>query len=178
MSRRAGYTVPHRVVFIDQQLDTAGDGTGNDNITADYSGTPQDFFIQQTGPYPFVISRVIIYLEDGGSFDTSGFANLGSPLPNGLQLLWTDANDVPIKDVSGNFQRNGDYARAAYDADVKTWGSGPQILVARLSFNRFTPDGLVLENGEKLKITAQDNFSGIIEHKYRVQGYIDREVPF
>ena len=160
-------------------LTTTGDGvTGDSEMTGDYSGAPAEFYLQ--GPtrdeseYGAVISRVLIYVEDSGAFDAAKYGN-GVTLTNGITLEHRTSDDVLISSFTPNpVKSNGDWASLAFDAQVQSWGTGNEFLTVRYTFAKFSggdDPGLLLDDGEKLVCTVNDDLSGLVAHRITAQGH-------
>ena len=160
--------------LISQYLDTNGDGTGTTNANGDYSSALDEFYIEPASDETYLIARIIISVEDTAGMTAEEYGNLGSALTNGVEIqerdgtgVVTDFTDgVPIK---ANFQ----WGALCYDVDIKSWGTTPtnELLVARYSFNKFG-DGVTVtgELGERLTVRLNDDFTGLISHRFMVQG--------
>ena len=162
-------------LLLSRYLDTDGDGTGTKNAIGDYS-TPEDFFIQPPAGVYYRINRILISIEDGVSFKAGLYGGLAA-LSVGITLKIKDASGtlvdftdaVPVK-------TNGQWARLAYDVDLKSWSASPteELLSVRLTFSKFGQairlDG---DKGEKLVMTLSDNMTGLISHYFKVQGYVE-----
>ena len=68
---------------------------------------------------------------------------------------------------------NAEWGALCYDAELKSWGAGNELLVVRFTFkkggavvrlvaDRPTPDRLV--------VTVNDNLSGLLTHRFMVHG--------
>ena len=65
---------------------------------------------------------------------------------------------------------NGNLGRICYDVDIKGWGTGNEVLLARFTFEKCGYP-LILEPGEKLVINLSDDCSGLVDHYFLIQGY-------
>jgi len=156
-----------------QYLDDAGDGTGNIQVTGDYSVTPAQFYCQPPANEIIIVHRVIVMIEDTSGFAARDYGNIADGLTNGIELK-TYRDSVEINDLTGGapIQTNGEWARVCYDVDLKTWGPGNEILVVRWSFDKSgIPVTLVGAKNESISIDVNDDMTGLIEHTFMVQGY-------
>ncbi len=164
--------------LISRFLDQNGDGTGNSNMgAADYTG--ERFFIAPAAGQIFVINRIIISLEDETGFKAETFGK-ESALTNGLLLKSEFASQVVRTDfLNGDtIKTNGQFGLMCFDVDVHNWANTPtdEILLARLSFNRFSVNGgltLTGDDSEKLVVTVQDDLTAILRLKVMAQGYLE-----
>ena len=158
-------------------LDENGDGTGNKNANGDYSSTPTEFFIQPPPGQVFRIERMMILIRDSqNQFYTDRYGDVGV-LGNGIEIKTLDdsgvlvnlTDDLPVK-------TNGEWGKFCYDAEVypSTMGGTDTYLRARWTFSRAGyPLRLVGDNNERLAVILNDDLTGLIEHHFHVQGYIE-----
>ena len=159
---------------IFRYLDTVGDGTGTKNANVDGSSTPVVFKIKPAAGQIFRISSMITTIRDAGTFGAEGYGVL-SELSNGVDVLTYDGAATVLDLTDGlSLTTNASWARACYDADVKTWGAGDQFLSARWTFAKsgqmIRLDG---DAGEELRIVVNDNLTGLVEHYFFINGYIE-----
>ncbi len=161
-------------------LDTVGDGSGTKNAVGDYSSSATKFLIKPPSDETFIIERLIVSVEDGGSFDAAKYGN-GITLTNGMHVH-EEVNGVQkldLIDAGGGqtIKTNADWGALCYDADVKTWGTGNQVLLVRWTFSKAgAPVRLDGAIGEELTITLNDDFSALVDHRFMAQG--TRRFPF
>ena len=165
--------------LICRYLDQDGDGSGNSNMAgADYSG--ERFWIQPAAGQIFVIQRLIISLEDETGFKAETFGK-ESALALGLTLKSEFDQQVVRTDFldGDTIKANSHFGIMCYDVDVHNWANTPtdELLLARLSFNRFSVNGeglkLVGDDNEKLVVTVQDSLAAILRLKFMAQGYLE-----
>ena len=151
-----------------RKADTNGDGTGATIATGNYSGAAEEFYIESTDELR--IHRLIICVTDSGAFDANEYGN-SIELTNGINIQHRDSSDNIIADYtqSGNVKTNAGWGGYCYDVDVKTWGTGPEILLARWSFDKIGGP-ILLEQGHKLVFTLNDDFTGLLDHFFTLQG--------
>lgn len=153
-------------------LDTVGDGTGTMNANGDYSATAQDFFFQPAfGVYVF---RMIIMIEDTNGMRAEEYGNLGVALNNGYTIMKKDSDDIVQLDIndSVSIKTNAEIGRSGFETDIKSWGAGDEVLLAGCKFAD-TGAPLELDRNDKLVVTLNDDFTGLIEHFFMVQGIAD-----
>jgi len=104
-----------------------------------------------------MIARVVLSLRFAtASIDWGKFGN-DIVLTNGWYMFCDDQNlgeDFPIKD-------NGDFFNVGYDVSIEKDAAGTpnQILSARWSFNRMSPWGLGVWDGETFGFRIQDDIT-------------------
>lgn len=156
-----------------QLFSTNGDGTGTTVATGNYASAAETFEVANPSSVATTtIVRMFVTIGDSGSFDAEKYGN-GVTLTNGVTLSVVDSSDNLIVDLSPDpIKSNVGWAKYCYDAEVKSWGTGEDFLVARLSFNRFVlPNGVELTDGEKMVVTLNDDFSGLTDHVFLAQGF-------
>jgi len=163
---------PVRKRQLFQYLDSVGDGSGIKNLIGDYSGAPTTFKIAPGAGEIFILTRMLIYIEDAGSFDTGSYAN-GVMLTNGISLEHDHIDGVVDMMAGIKVTNNGDWAGKCKDVDTHTWGAGNEFLTGRWSFDR-TGQEIALNGdaGQELRISLNDDFSGIAKHEFMIQGFI------
>lgn len=172
MAQKYFYEPDDNSTHLYRHLETTGDGTGSKDANVDGSSTPVDFLIQPPAGEVYVLNRLLIYIEDTGNFRAGHYGVLGGALSNGVTLKVTDSSDVEILDLTANdpVTTNGGWGENSYDVDVKAWGSGNEILLARWTFAA-SGRPLILKDQQKFKITINDNLTGLVKHHFHVQGY-------
>jgi hypothetical protein len=163
------------IVALSRFADTVGDGTGTSIAVGNYSDVGlgvTDFMIAPAAGEVFQIERMIVSIEDTVGMDADSYGN-GITLTNGIDVLvandtgdlwyWTQPNH-PIT-------TNGEWAHYCYDAQLLGWGQGNEHIVVRWTFGK-TGHPLVLNGnvGAKLIIRLNDDFSGLIDHGFLIQG--------
>jgi hypothetical protein len=158
-------------------LDAVGDGTGAKSATGDYSSAPTVFLIQPPPKEVYRISRMIVTIEGDLNMRADRYGSLPDALANGITVQVHNGVDV-VADLTDGvpITNNAEWARAAFDVDLKNWGPGMgrEYLLVRW---RFSDAGqfLRLEGrlNESLRVRLNDDFTGLIEHYFMVQGYIE-----
>ena len=157
---------------IYQYLDTVGDGSGSDNANGDYSLAEEIFFIQPPSNDKYEIARLIITIEDSAGMQAEEYGNLGAELTTGVQLRIQDDSGT-ISDITNGIKikDNAHWGSLCFDVDVKTWGAGKEVFLARLTF-KASGQPIILngENNERLEVVLNDNLTGLIGHHFQVQG--------
>ena len=123
------------------------------------------------------IARVLVYLEDAGTFNTSGYGAL-SALSVGIKMgVFRDG--VEQIDLLDGFavKQNTHWKRLCYDITLNDFGSGQTngILGARWTFlNSDVPIILTGNQSDTIRITVNDNFTGLVSHIFTFQGHINQ----
>jgi hypothetical protein len=156
---------------IFQHLDTVGDGSGSYEVTGNYASAAEEFFIAPPANKVYTIERMLVFVQDTGAFDAGDYGN-GLALTNGL-LLTVERDGVELLDLLGNepIHNNAEWAAMCYDAQVLTWGTGDEMLVARWTFSKSgKPLTLHGKSSDRLVLTANDDMTGLNAHRFKVQG--------
>jgi hypothetical protein len=162
--------------FLDSiYADEAGDGTGNFEVTGNYLTTPKEFFFQPAPGRIFRMSRLIIYIEDAGNMD-SGFYGNNLVLVNGIkffvkrngvQRFSTMMQQAPVK-------TNGDIAAICHDLEYRNWGAGNTFLTARWTLTKMGQFvRLVGDKGDNVGLIFNDDFTGLVKHRFCIQGFYE-----
>ena len=151
-------------------LDTNGNGTGTTEATGDYSSTPTSFRISNSTGIAD-IERMIIFIEDTGTFDSGDYGN-AITLTNGIRVYLRDNADQVIEEyTSFPILTNGDWAGHCHDLNLHTFGSGNQVMTLRWTFaksgQRVSVD---LKEGEYFEVLLNDDFTGLVKHRFTIQG--------
>lgn len=150
-----------------------GDGTGESDFVGDYSGAPAYFYIQPPVGEEYYLSRIMVQITDQGSFDANLYGN-GVALVNGItiEIKRGGPTGTVLKSLTATkpIKRNADWGRFCYDVDVKTWGSGPQVLVARWTLAKVGAKVRLRGTDQQcLVFTLNDSFTALIDHTFNIQ---------
>jgi len=161
-----------RAIF--RYLDTNGDGTGTKQAIGNYAGAAEEFKIMPPDNQIYSLNRMIVLVEDTANMQAEEYGNLGVALTVGI-VVQLVRNGTPVVDLTDGFpiKTNAQWARLCYDADIKTWGAGDELLAARWTFGN-SGKPFLLRGGfaEELIVTVADNMTGLIDHTFAVQGFI------
>jgi hypothetical protein len=157
-----------------QFLSTGGDGTGTIDAIGDYSSGTTQFYIEPAAGQNFEIGLLIIEVEDGQGMAATDYGNIAA-LTNGIKLQKrTGASTIDYELTAGeSVKTNADWAGFAYDADVKSWSSGDEVLVVRWTFT--ATGGHVELDGdlnERLVMLLADDMTGLVHHRFLAQGLL------
>lgn len=161
--------------LISRYLDTAGDGSGSKNANGDYSvsGLGETiFYIAPESTQVFEVARLIVSVYDTATMQAQEYGNLGGALGNGITVRVSDSSGV-VNDLTDGvpITINAEWAALCYDADLKSWGSGNELLGVRWTFAKSgEPVRLAGKLGEKLEVVLNDDLTGLISHRFMAQG--------
>ena len=161
--------------IFSRYADTNGDGSGTKSAIGNYSGGQEIFYLQPPVGQVYRVHRLLFSAEDTSGMTAQEYGNLAAPLTNGIEMkiqndtgTITDLTDgVPIK-------TNGQWGRKCFDADLKTWGNGDELIVARWTFSK-SGSAIVLSGSrnDRLEILLNDDFTGLISQYFLLQGNIE-----
>lgn len=164
--------------IISRYLDTNGDGTGTKNFIGNHAATVA--FLAPPAGQIFRVARLIVSIEDGTGIKAGLYGGL-SALPNGITITQEDdggelvdfCDGVPIK-------TNGQWGQLCFDVDLKSWSASPteEMLLVRYTFLRAGQFvRLIGDNGGLLAVNLNDNFTGLLAHRFMAQGYLEQLPP-
>ena len=158
-------------------LDENGNDTGNKNANGDYSGVNNtEFFILCPAGFIYLIHRIIIHITDVGNPDSGKYGN-NITLTNGINIEVLDSDDNVLEDLTDGFpvKTNADWGRFSYDVQDISFGSGDSSVGCRWSFDK-AGDPITLKPGERFAVMLNDDFSGLVEHTFHIQGLIKKRL--
>ena len=160
--------------ILSRYLDTAGDGTGTKNANGNYASEAEIFYCQPGATEKIAATRMLVSVEDTNGFIAEEYGNLATALTNGVTVRVSDDNGVIVDLTDGiPVKYNAQWGALCYDVDVKTWGNGNELLVARWTFQK-AGDFLNLDGSynERVEVVLNDNLTGLISHYFLLQGQI------
>lgn len=155
-------------------LDFNGDGTGGKNANGNYASAADILYIQPPAGYTFHIARMIVEIEDTGVMRAEYYGSTNGALTNGIQVREQDDSGT-INDLTDGvpIKTNAGWGSQCYDVDVKSWGAGNEVLLVRWTFAASgAPIVLDGANNERLEVVLNDDLSGLVEHRFMVQGLV------
>ena len=146
-------------------LDINGDGTGNKAVTGNYAGEAEEFYLEPAAGQVFICHRMIVGIEDSTGMDVGAYGNGITLTQDGSVIDLLDG--LPIK-------TNGHWAKMCHDVELRAWGTGNDIITVRWTFTKSGPGlRLIGNNNDKLSVTVEDNYSGLLDHKFMVEGHME-----
>lgn len=148
----------------------------NVEAVGDYSSGGQgatSFVYEVPVGFELHLARLIVTIEDGAGMRAERYGGLSSALTNGIIVESLTSEDVVDMDLTDGHpvKTNADWASFCYDAQVLSWGAGDELLVARWSFDR-AGQPFVVPAGEHFTVRLQDDMSGLIAHRFVIQGLL------
>lgn len=150
-------------------FDDVGDGSGNIHMNINGSITPVEFKITCPPKTIYRIHRVIVQIQDSGTFDANSYGNK-LELTNGVQILThRPTRVVPYSDITAQLpiRTNAKWGAYSYDTTLLSYGTGDSVLSIRYTV---TKDGahMQLGPGESLILRVNDDLTGLVDHYGRV----------
>jgi len=153
-------------------LSTNGDGTGTTDAIGNYSVTPLS--LKYIAPEKYIVSltRIIVKVRDAGDFDTEKYGN-NITLTNGIRIYQRHGNGDLIAELTAlPITSTGDWSAHCYDVQELAFGTGDHVLSVRWTFaasgQAVKLDG---QDGDYLELVLNDNFTGLNEHIFCIQGF-------
>ena len=167
-----GQTSPDRMVFKfleNEAGETAAIGEYQD---AELGET--DFFFQPEAGQIVDLHRMIVQVRDAGSPDSGKYGN-DIDLTEGIRVLVLDSEGGIILDLTDGhpIKTNAEWARKCFDSVPSSYGSGDAYVSVRWTFSKAgMPLTLSGDRGERLAVRLNDDYSGLKDHSFQVQGAI------
>jgi hypothetical protein len=120
------------------------------------------------------VNRLILHYVDTGTFDAAKYGN-GVTLTNGIKLeLIADDGATVVLDLLDGFpiKTNSEWAAVAYDWKSIDIGTGDDAATVRFTFGN-SGDALYVAPGEAVRMTVQDDLTGLTSHTAKIQGWIE-----
>lgn len=160
---------PTRSTDLYNFLDTVGDGTGDIDASGDYSTIGQNFFYTCPNDVKFVtIERMIIHYEDVGNFDADKYGN-NITIANGVEVRVEKRGETVDLTAGRPVQTNAHWGEMTYDTFHSDYGTGNDFLTVRWTFAK-SGAPVKLYPGEKFIVYLSDDFSGLVEQLFKIQG--------
>lgn len=164
--------------IVSRYLDTNGDGTGTKNFIGNHAATTA--FIAPAAGQIFRIARLIVSIEDGTGIK-SGLYGALTALPNGVTITEVDDSGTLVDFTDGvPIKTNGQWGQLCYDVDLKSWSASPteEMVLVRYTFMRAGQYvRLIGDNGGQLQVNLNDNFTGLLSHRFMAQGFVESAPP-
>jgi hypothetical protein len=166
--------------LISRHLDAAGNGTGNKNFVADYSGAQEIAYIQPPAGKIYRIARMLVLVSGrASSFKTDTYGSV-PVLANGVQVRTQDDSGTIVDFTDGvPIDTNGCWGRLCFDSELYSDIAGTDTyLRVRWTFDKSGQQiRLVGDNNERLEVLLNDDFTdaggvdALSKHHFLVQGY-------
>jgi hypothetical protein len=154
-----------------QCLTVNGDGTGSKDMAQDFSGGAQDFFIKNhAGIEDLSLFHATVTILFPGKIEFDKYGNLDA-LTNGIKVSITDQDDDEIESLAGGgvIKDITDWFLHAPQETVLDSIANKTLIVLRWDF-REHGSPIRLREGWSLRLTLNDNFSGLDRHVACIKG--------
>lgn len=158
--------------FFRRYLDTVGDGTGTKNANVDYSSGNVPFKIVPAAGTIMLIEKLSVLIGDTTNLNNDGYG-AGAELTNGIKVeKW---NGATVDDYTDELtiKTMYDWAFMAGRDVQMTFGSGPSHEHHIYPWRPASPIRLVGDDDEDFRLNLNDNFSGLHDHNFIVEGIIE-----
>ena len=110
-------------------------------------------------------------VEDGGSIDSGSYGN-GIALTNGIRVYLKNSSDEVMQEFTAfPIKTNAHWAAHCHDLTVHDFGTGNGLESIRWTFSKSGQPIIVkFDQGEYFEVYLNDNFSGLVNHTFIVQG--------
>jgi hypothetical protein len=158
--------------IISRLASTNGDGTGTTNAIGDYT-TPIELKVTPATRQGLEIHRMIVGVEDSASSMSPGeYGGLGAALSNGIVVSVKNSSGTLYTLTAFPITTNLEWAQHCHDLQQHTWGTGNDGYSVRWTFSKSGYPVVIADNDDTwLSIDLSDNFTGLITHRFIVQGY-------
>jgi hypothetical protein len=151
---------------------------GSPDAVLDYSGGGlglTKFFLAPALGEIYRVARLLVFIEDT-KIIADQYGNISGGLAVGVKLTVENSIGGVLNDLMDGetVQTSAGWAKYCFDADLKAWGVGNEFLPVRWTF---TKGGVYLrlvgDDDERLVITVNDDLTGLDDHEFLAQGYIE-----
>ena len=146
---------------------------GSRDMNVDGSSTPVPFYYEVPAGRNAEVSRVNFTVVDG-AMGYGEFGGLGAALTNGLKVEIHNSSGVTLFDFLDGFtvKVNEDFDGLAGIDTVIHPVAGDDSMPVRWTISRAIPraHGLVLDAGQRIAITVQDDLSNLTKFRAMIQG--------
>lgn len=147
------------------------------SAAGDYSVTDERFEWGPPAGEVWHLERMIVLIADAGNADAGEYGNLGAALTNGINVEFLTSTSTVVQTLNGlkPIKTNGDWAGLCYDErNLGLGGAGDDAYTVRWTFSRgLGGKGIRLygDDSDRLSIHLQDNFSGLSDHTFFIDGF-------
>jgi hypothetical protein len=147
------------------------------NAVQDYSAAGSGvtrFWIAPGAGETYYVNRMLIQIEDAGTPGWSA-AEYGSTtaLTSGVVIQAQEGGTMVNITGAQPVKTNGGWGAHCFDIDHVNFGTGNEFLNVRWTFGKSgRPLKLVGDNGDFLEVLCGDDLTGLVGHRFVIQGYI------
>lgn len=139
-----------------------------------YAGDVEQFkFTCKDGNQKLHLARMIITLEDNGEFNTDLYGK-DIVLTNGVGVFVRNSDDELLIDMTADdkVHTNIEWSQYCFDVEYHDFGTGNanKWLAVRWTFEK-SGKFLSLSAGDYISAELNDDFTGLIAHRFLIQGF-------
>lgn len=163
------YSSPVQNEIFSKKADTVGDGSGTENMNVDGSSTSVLFKIAPPAGEIWQVTRLILYVEDGGTFD-SGFWGNNITLSTGLDV--EVQSESFTGDIAEAIKTSGEMTALCFDITHQNFGQGNEFCAWRWTFSKAGGNiRLIGDDGDYIGIEVNDDIDGLVKQYATFQGF-------
>lgn len=150
---------------------------GSGDMTVDGSETPVTFFYENADRV-LSVHRMLGLIQDVGAFAAAGYGAL-SALSNGIGFDYVKETGERIDLLAGRpIVTNAGWGAMCYDVQYLEFGNGSSdnYILVRWTFTNSGTE-IVLDDGDRLEMIINDDLSGLVHHRWQIQGHVRRVLP-
>jgi len=150
-------------------VEFADDGTGTHTME-----TPFRFYLEAQADEIYRITGLVAHVQDGTGFVAEDYGSLGAALTVGITVKVIDALGATVVDLTdgSTIKTNSDWGKFCFDTALVSFGAGDDFLQAKWAFSNHDTHIRLME-GESLVVTCNDDMSGLADHTFVAQGYVE-----
>ena len=153
---------------VSKQLTVDGDGTGTLEITGNYSSTADDFYFECPAGEEYEFRWLTGIIREADGITADGFGGL-SALTNGLTVKLNPSTGTSQTILNAITTHSTMAAVPGFYTHLDQ-GSSIETIAFGVDFLAWGGELLKLDPGDQLAITANDNFTGLDNHNWRLMG--------
>ena len=146
----------------------------NHNANGDYSSGITEFIYTNTSTTETLfIGSLNIKLQDDGAFNFAEYANIGTTLPNGINIFYTGATGTVRNNIIGTtfpIQKNSDYFNYTTEINVQDLNTGSSLISIDLNFQK-NRSNIKLGITDKISVELNDDFTNLTEQTFQITGF-------
>lgn len=161
-------------VRFSQFLSINGDGSGEANISGDYSLDPRIFYIQPAPNEIMEIGRLVVHITDAGTLPRDEYGGLGDELSNGIDIKVTNARSDGKSILTSLIKTNANLHHLTdMGFSLTSFIGGIESLAAVFNCTTSRNECLILDGSQnhKIEVLVNDDFSGLVEHHFIIHGF-------
>lgn len=150
-------------------LTVAGDGTGEHNLSGNYSSTAIDaHYLAVTD---FFIHAGICAISDSSKFIQANYGGLNAALTHGVKIIYKpNGGAEQMMFNSAGIKANYEWLSIGADTSLTSFDGSAQTQVVTFDFVKMFGKCMHLAPGDKMIVRLNDNFTGIDHQSFAISG--------